>query len=187
MHETFFNHVNIPRQNIPSLTATLNVEEVEAFCADYERKIKAAGGIDIQVLGIRPHRPYRFNEPGSPRNSRTRMATLDSITRRDASGGFFGEENVAEPGDHDGRGEHPGCRRIFLMAFGEHKAGVVAKAVEQPPTEAISASSCKSIPTPRWSWMRRPRRTDRDQSGPGKWVPANGLPTGSAGPSSGWR
>ena len=71
---------------------------MDAFCVEYERKIKAAGGIDMQILGIGRTGHIGFNEPGSPRNSRTRMVTLDSITRRDAAGGFFGEENVPEPG-----------------------------------------------------------------------------------------
>src|SRR5204863_9923128 len=62
------------------------------FRSNYERKIKAAGGIDVQVLGIGRTGHIGFNEPGSPRNSRTRMVTLDSITRRDAAAGFFGEE-----------------------------------------------------------------------------------------------
>ena len=82
MHETFFNHVNIRWQNIHIPDGTLPVEEVDGFCAEYERKIKAAGGVDIQILGIGRTGHIGFNEPGSPKNSRTRMVTLDSITRR---------------------------------------------------------------------------------------------------------
>ena len=72
MHETFFNHVNIPWQNIHIPDGTLDVEEVDAFCAEYEKKIKAVGGIDIQILGIGRTGHIGFNEPGSPRNSRRR-------------------------------------------------------------------------------------------------------------------
>src|SRR5262245_54154391 len=91
MHETFFNHVNIPWGNIHIPDGTVDPEELDTLCATYEQAIKAAGGIDIQILGIGRTGHIGFNEPGSPRNSRTRMVTLDSITRRDAASGFFGE------------------------------------------------------------------------------------------------
>src|SRR5262249_16296447 len=146
MHETFFNHVNIPWNNIHIPDGTLPVEEVDEFCANYERKIKAAGGIDVQGVGIGRTGHIGFNEPGSPRNSRTRMVTLDSITRRDAAAGFFGEENVPNQAITMGVASILDARRIFLMAFGEHKAAIVYKAVEHPPTEAISASFLQEHP-----------------------------------------
>jgi glucosamine-6-phosphate deaminase len=146
MHEALFNHVNIPRQNISIPDGTVDVEEVDAFCADYEKKIKAAGGIDIQVLGIGRTGHIGFNEPGSPRNSRTRVVTLDSITRRDAGDAFFGEENVPNQAITMGVASILDARRVVLLAFGEHKATVVAKALEQPPTEAISASFLQEHP-----------------------------------------
>lgn len=146
MHETFFNHVNIGWGNIHIPDGTLAPDEVDAFCAEYERKIKAAGGIDVQVLGIGRTGHIGFNEPGSPRNSRTRLVTLDSITRRDAASGFFGEENVPNQAITMGVASILDARRVFLMAFGEHKAAVVYKALEQPPTEAISASFLQEHP-----------------------------------------
>ncbi|MBA4187228.1 MAG: glucosamine-6-phosphate deaminase [Planctomycetaceae bacterium] len=146
MHETFFNHVNIPWGNIHIPDGTLALDEVDAFCIEYEKKIKAAGGIDVQILGIGRTGHIGFNEPGSPRNSRTRKITLDSITRRDAASGFFGEENVPHQAITMGVASILDARRVFMMAFGEHKAGIVYKAVEQPPTEAISASFLQEHP-----------------------------------------
>jgi glucosamine-6-phosphate deaminase len=146
MHETLFNHVNIPWENIHIPDGTLEPEDVDRFCAEYERKIRAAGGIDIQILGIGRTGHIGFNEPGSPRNSRTRMVTLDGITRRDAAPGFFGEENVPAQAITMGVASILDARRIFLMAFGEHKAAIVHKALEQPPTEAISASFLQEHP-----------------------------------------
>jgi glucosamine-6-phosphate deaminase len=146
MHETLFNHVNIPWGNIHIPDGTLAPDEVDAFCAEYEKKIKAAGGIDVQILGIGRTGHIGFNEPGSPRNSRTRLVTLDSITRRDAASGFFGEENVPHQAVTMGVASILDARRVFLMAFGEHKAGIVYKALEQPPTEAISASFLQEHP-----------------------------------------
>jgi glucosamine-6-phosphate deaminase len=146
MHETFFNHVNVKWENINIPDGTLKIDEVDDFCADYEAKIKAAGGIDVQILGIGRTGHIGFNEPGSPQNSRTRMVTLDSITRRDAASGFFGEENVPAQAITMGVASILDARRVFLMAFGEHKAPIVYKAAEFPPTEAISASFLQEHP-----------------------------------------
>lgn len=140
MHETLFSHINVPWDNIHIPDGTLKPNEVDAACAAYEERIQAAGGIDIQILGIGRTGHIAFNEPGSPRNSRTRLITLDSITRRDAADGFFGEENVPHNALTMGVASILDARRIFIMAFGEHKAGIMYKAVEQPPTEAVSAS-----------------------------------------------
>ena len=104
------------------------------------RQIKEAGGIDIQILGIGRTGHIGFNEPGSPQNSRTRMVTLDSITRRDAAAGFFGEENVPAQAITMGVASIMDARKVFLMSFGEHKAHITYKAVELAPTEAITAS-----------------------------------------------
>ena len=140
MHETLFRRVNIPPGNIHIPDGTLKPDEVDAACAEYEKQIAAAGGIDIQILGIGRTGHIAFNEPGSPQNSRTRLVTLDSITRRDAADGFFGEKNVPHHALTMGVASILEARRVFLMAFGEHKAGIVYKALEQAPTEAISAS-----------------------------------------------
>ena len=68
--------------------------QLDAHCRDYEERIQAAGGIDFQILGIGRTGHIGFNEPGSPRRSRTRIVTLDSLTRRDAAGDFGGEEHT---------------------------------------------------------------------------------------------
>jgi glucosamine-6-phosphate deaminase len=146
MHETFFNHVNIKWENIHIPDGTLKPDEVEDFCVEYERKIRSAGGIDVQILGIGRTGHIGFNEPGSPKNSRTRMVTLDSITRRDAAPGFYGEENVPSQAITMGVASILEARKVFLMAFGEHKATITYKAIEHPPTEAITASFLQDHP-----------------------------------------
>ncbi len=140
MRETFFNHVNIPPQNIHIPDGTIPEEEVEDYCAAYEQKIRRAGGIDLQILGIGRTGHVGFNEPGSTRHSRTRIVTLDPVTRRDAASGFFGEENVPHQAITMGVGTILEARKIVILAFGEHKAGIVQKAVEGEVTDAIAAS-----------------------------------------------
>lgn len=69
MHETFFNHVNIPPENIHIPKGNLARKEIDAFCDEYEYLIEKAGGIDLQLLGIGRTGHVGFNEPGSARNS----------------------------------------------------------------------------------------------------------------------
>jgi glucosamine-6-phosphate deaminase len=140
MRETFFNHVNVKPENIRIPDGTLKPEAVDDYCARYEQAIRKAGGIDIQVLGIGRSGHIGFNEPGSARTSRTRLITLDAVTRRDAAAGFFGEQNVPQQAITMGVGTILEARKVVLLAFGEHKAPVIEKALEHEPTEAITAS-----------------------------------------------
>jgi glucosamine-6-phosphate deaminase len=146
MQETFFNHVNIPPQNIHVPDGTIKPEEAEEYCARYEQRIRRAGGIDLQVLGIGRTGHIGFNEPGSTRHSRTRMVTLDPVTRRDAASSFFGEENVPHQAITMGVGTILDARKIVLMAFGEHKAPIVQRAVEGTISDAVSASFLQQHP-----------------------------------------
>jgi glucosamine-6-phosphate deaminase len=124
----------------------LKLDEVDDFCAKYELAIRKAGGIDIQILGIGRTGHIGFNEPGSTRSSRTRMVTLDSVTRRDAADGFFGEENVPHRAITMGVGTILEARKIIIMAFGEHKAAIVQKTLEREPTESVTASFLQMHP-----------------------------------------
>src|SRR5262245_54372768 len=130
MQETFFQHVNIPAANVHIPDGTIRPEEAEDYCARYEQLIRRAGGIDLQILGIGRTGHIGFNEPGSTRHSRTRLITLDPITRRDAADGFFGEENVPHQALTLGVGAILEARKVVIMAFGEHKASIVRRAVE---------------------------------------------------------
>jgi glucosamine-6-phosphate deaminase len=146
MQETFFDHINIPPQNINVPDGTIKPEEAEEYCHRYEQKIRRAGGIDLMLLGIGRTGHIGFNEPGSTRHSRTRMATLDPVTRRDAAGSFFGEENVPHQALTMGVGTILDARKVVLMAFGEHKAKIVQRAVEGPVTDSVAASFLQQHP-----------------------------------------
>jgi glucosamine-6-phosphate deaminase len=146
MFETFFEHVNIPRQNIHIPDGTIRPEEAEDFCLRYEQKIRRAGGIDLQVLGIGRTGHIGFNEPGSTRHSRTRQVTLDPVTRRDAASGFFGEDNVPQQALTMGVGTILDARKVVLLAFGEHKAKIVQKAVEGSVSDSVTASFLQQHP-----------------------------------------
>lgn len=140
MHEQLFDHIDIAPDHINIPDGTLKPEEIPAFCANYEKKIADLGGIDFQVLGIGRSGHIGFNEPGSSRDSRTRLIVLDRITRLDAANDFFGEENVPRRALTMGIGTVMGAKRIVMLAFGEGKAAVVTRAIEGPVTSACPAS-----------------------------------------------
>src|SRR5271156_1409965 len=140
MHETLFKHINIKPENIHIPDGMTPTQDIEEYCARYEQMIRRAGGIDLQILGIGRSGHIGFNEPGSTRHSRTRAVTLDPVTRRDAAGDFFGEENVPHQALTMGVGTIMEARKIVIMAFGEHKAPIVRKAVEEDISEVATAS-----------------------------------------------
>jgi glucosamine-6-phosphate deaminase len=146
MHEHFFNFVNIPAESTHLPDGMVPADQVEAHCREYEEKIRRAGGIDIQLLGIGRNGHIGFNEPFSQRTSRTRLATLDPLTRRDASSDFFSEENVPAQAITMGLGTILDARKIVLIALGEHKAGIVRESAEGPLTPRVPASLLREHP-----------------------------------------
>ncbi len=146
MHDQLFDHIDIPAENIHLPDGMVARGEVFASCAAYEEKIRAAGGLDVQILGIGRTGHIGFNEPGSGRESRTRLVTLDALTRRDAARDFLGEAHVPRHAVTMGVGTILEARRILLLAWGESKARVIASAVEHDATDALPASFLQRHP-----------------------------------------
>ncbi len=140
MKEQLFDHVDIPSQNTHIPNGQLPLEEIPGFCKAYEEKIERLGGLDFQILGIGRNGHIGFNEPGSLINSKTRLMTLDMSTKLDASIDFGGLEKVPKRAITLGIDKLMTAKRVVLLAFGEHKAESVAKAVEGPVTAEIPAS-----------------------------------------------
>ena len=140
MNEHLFDHIDVVRANVHVPDGTVSRETVWGHCTAYEQQIRDAGGIDLQILGIGRTGHVGFNEPGSSRESKTRLITLDSVTRRDAASDFFGEENVPHKAVTMGLSTILGARKVILMAWGEGKSKVVAKAVEGEVTTQVAAS-----------------------------------------------
>ena len=146
MHENLFDHVNIRpgRCHIPR--GDLAEDEVDAHCADFEQRIRDAGGIDLQLLGIGRSGHIGFNEPGSGRDSRTRRIYLDTVTRADAAADFFGEENVPPQAITMGVATILEAREVVLLATGEHKAEIVLRAVEGEVSADVAATFLQQHP-----------------------------------------
>lgn len=146
MHRQLFNHIDVPPDQIHLPDGRVPEAEIPAHCAGYEAAIRDAGGVDFQILGIGRTGHIGFNEPGSPKDSRTRRIHLDPITRQDAAPAFGGLENVPTHAITMGCGTILDARRIALMAWGEKKAAIVRDAIHGPVTDQISASFLQQHP-----------------------------------------
>ncbi|MEX2600019.1 MAG: glucosamine-6-phosphate deaminase [Balneolaceae bacterium] len=140
MNEHLFDGLDIPDSQIHIPDGTLPVKDVQEYCLEYEQKIEEAGGLDIQLLGIGRTGHIGFNEPGSLPDSRTRLITLDKVTRKDAASDFFGEEYVPRRAITMGVGTILEARKIILMAWGEGKATIIRESVEGEIRESIPAT-----------------------------------------------
>ena len=146
MWANLFEHVNIDPNNVHIPRGDIPREAIEAHCREYEARIRAAGGIDFQILGIGQTGHIGFNEPGSSIDSRTRLVALDTITRRSAASEFFGEANVPQEAITMGVATIMEAREVALVATGEHKALVVRRAVEEDIATDIAASYLQRHP-----------------------------------------
>jgi len=140
MRDQLFDHVNVPNEQINIPDGTVALDEVYGSCIGYEVRIQEAGGLDLQILGIGRTGHIGFNEPGSAEDSKTRMITLDRVTRQDAAADFMGVANVPRSAITMGVGTILDAKRLVLIAWGENKAEIVREAVEGEVTDLISAS-----------------------------------------------
>lgn len=140
MNEYLFDHIDIDKENIHIPDGTIAHNEIAEFCDAYERKIKANGGIDLQLLGVGRTGHIGFNEPGSMINSQTRLITLDKITRVDAASDFYGEEFVPRRAITMGVGSILNAKEIIMMAWGEGKSRVIKETVEGPISDSLPAT-----------------------------------------------
>ena len=144
MEKNLFHGINLdPRfVHVPDGLAT----DIEDHCVWYEEQIRAAGGLDLQVLGIGANGHIAFNEPGSSLGSRTRVKTLTAKTRQD-NARFFGTlEDVPRFALTMGVGTIMEARELLLLASGEGKADAIAASVEGPITAMVPASIVQMHP-----------------------------------------
>ncbi len=140
MDEHLFNHIDMDKKNVHIPDGTLSKDKIQSFCENYEQRINDAGGIDVQLLGIGRTGHIGFNEPGSLKNSETRIIHLDHITRLDAASDFFKEENVPTKAITMGIGTILKARRVILIALGEGKSAIIKRAVEGDIIDQIPAT-----------------------------------------------
>jgi glucosamine-6-phosphate deaminase len=141
MREHLFRFIDIEpgRTHIPDGTA----RNIEAEAARYEALIEAAGGIDLQLLGIGANGHIGFNEPGSDFSSRTREVELDEATRLGNAGNFPDSASAPERAITMGIATILEVRSILLLATGPEKAAALAAAIDGPLTPGCPASALR--------------------------------------------
>ncbi|SFI70725.1 MULTISPECIES: glucosamine-6-phosphate deaminase [Microbacterium] len=145
IEEDFTSHVDFAPGAVQGPDGT--AADLDAACAAYEAAMAAAGGIDLQILGIGTDGHIGFNEPGSSLGSRTRVKTLTAQTRRD-NARFFDDDADAVPRHclTQGIGTILSARQIVLVATGEAKAEAVAQMAEGPVSAMWPATALQHHP-----------------------------------------
>jgi len=144
MRENLFKYINIDERyiHIPSGMVDMNdLSKIHKYCEWYEQQIIAAGGIDIQILGIGANGHIGFNEPGSSLGSRTRIKTLTRSTK-EYNARFFDNDITKIPkyAITMGIGTILDSKRVLLLASGKNKAKAIKDTVEGPITAQVPAS-----------------------------------------------
>ena len=145
MWDNFFSHIDIKKENVNILDGT--AADLSAECADYERRIAAAGGIELFLGGVGPDGHIAFNEPGSSLSSRTRVKTLTADTKI-ANSRFFGGdvEKVPSTALTVGVGTVTDSREVVIIVSGHNKARALQAAVEGGVSQMCTLSCLQLHP-----------------------------------------
>ena len=138
MYENLFGKVDIPPSNVhlPNGVALDLVEE----CKEYEAKIEASGGIDVQLLGMGSNGHIGFNEPGTSFQATTQIVELAQSTR-EANARFFGDiRDVPHQAITMGIATIMKSKEILLLVSGESKNEAMRKLVKGEVDESFPAS-----------------------------------------------
>ncbi|MCD7872133.1 MAG: glucosamine-6-phosphate deaminase [Clostridiales bacterium] len=138
MHENLFKHINIPQENINFLNG--NSDNLEKECKEYEKRIKEAGGIDIQLLGIGSNGHIAFNEPVDCFQRWSHVVTLKESTVKDNSRFFNSIEEVPTQAVTMGIGSIMQAKKILIIALGEKKAKAIKQLIDGNVTPQCPAS-----------------------------------------------
>lgn len=140
MRKNLFEQTDIDPSNYHLPDGMIPKDKVKEHCLNYEKQIEDAGGLDMQILGIGVNGHIGFNEPGSGIYTKTRLITLDNSTRIANAYEFGNMSQVPRMAITMGISTILRSKKIILMAWGQTKAPVIKKAVEEDDTEDVPAS-----------------------------------------------
>jgi glucosamine-6-phosphate deaminase len=140
MRTNLFDKIDIDPSNCHIPDGEWKKEEVKQHCLEYEKLMESVGGIDLQILGIGNNGHIGFNEPGSSVYSRTRLVTLENSTRIANSYEFANISQVPRLAITMGISTIMKAKKVILMAWGQIKAPIIKRAVEENITELVPAS-----------------------------------------------
>ena len=140
LQEVFLNHVDIPKKNIYSPDGFMNKNDIYEFCQSYEQKINECGGIDYMLLGIGQGGTIGLNSAGTSVASRTHLVLMDDTSRKESAQLFSSIENVPAGVITMGLGTIMDAKKVVLISWGENKANIIRKTIENPVTDALPAT-----------------------------------------------
>lgn len=144
MNEHLFNHVNIRKEAVHVPDG--NAPELEKSAAAYDAQIAAAGGIDLQLLGIGRNGHIGFNEPGDQFVYGCHVVNLSESTIEANKRFFTSEDDVPRQAVSLGIGSIMNARQVLLIATGEDKADAVRRAIREDVTPRVQASILRTHP-----------------------------------------
>jgi len=144
LHHHLIRHIRHDPKNLHLLRG--DVKDLEALSREVEEKIKAVGGIDVQVLGIGKNGHIAFNEPGSSLGSRTRPKTLEDSTLEEYRKSAPSGAPVPRFAITMGVGTIMDARHLLMLASGSGKAEIIREMVEGSITSEIPASCLQLHP-----------------------------------------
>ena len=146
LKERFLNHVDIAEQNIFTLDGFVAQEAVQDCCRLYEQRIKTFGGLDIALIGIGRSGNIAANEPGSGIQSITRLILIGNTSREEMENSEQTKETLPPCSLTMGIATLLSAKAIYLTAWGEEKAEIMQKVVENSITDSLPASFLQTHP-----------------------------------------
>lgn len=128
MNENLFDHINIDPKN--TFVPNGKAENIDEVCKEYDEKIKEAGGIDVQILGIGENGHIAFNEPADELNAYTSVVDLTESTINANSRFFDSIDDVPKTAITMGIGSILKAKKIILLASGKNKREVIKQLLE---------------------------------------------------------
>ncbi|MDD4879316.1 MAG: glucosamine-6-phosphate deaminase [Candidatus Omnitrophica bacterium] len=138
MFHNLFSGINVKRENINLLNGL--AKDPEAECRRYEKAIRKAGGIDLQIVGIGQNGHIGFNEPCDVFPTVTHIVDLSEETRRVNAKFFKDKKKVPTQAISVGIGTIMKAKEIILLANTKEKAEAITEAIEGPVRPQVPAS-----------------------------------------------
>ncbi len=140
------DQIDIQPDNIYAPDGCMPKDSIIDFCKQYEEKINEVGGIDYMLMGVGHTSNIMFNAAGTPISTRTRLVFLEGAARKEASRTFPSVESVPAGVITMGISTMMNAKHVILMAWGEDKAEIVRKTVENTISDAVPSSYLQNHP-----------------------------------------
>ncbi|MDH6356447.1 glucosamine-6-phosphate deaminase [Parabacteroides sp. PF5-9] len=142
----FLDHIDIHPENIYAPDGFMPKDTILDFCIQYEEMIDRVGGIDVMLMGVGETSNIMFNAAGTTISSRTRLVLLEGAARKEASRTFPSVDSVPAGVIAMGISTMMKARQVILMAWGESKANIIYKTVEDKVSDQIPSSFLQNHP-----------------------------------------